>query len=557
VNSLFGLFIYAVCADAHTKKFYLNEGENTMKKRILSMLLAAVMVATLIPVVTVPATANTTSHSVRLAVLTAETWTEWTSEPVVVNGPGTYPATINIPANAALGVVTHLSLITALENSNDRPLSETNFDFANDDGDGEKVPSAWEDYGLRFDSVTFNDTVQAASGYENYFRRRERGGTPAIIGYVYADLWNAWYTPANTLTGGIVERIGRDVPAIDAGNADTVNFGLEGGAPITKIHVTFTVFDATSRDGELEAQTDSADIRLAARYLGATNEDVLITYGDVITVDKDEEYTVNIDFAGGGTRGIVDLAIRSDGADFSPLAPFIGKANPAPRSWAEGTGVHLQISKIEVNSTALPAPKRWTKLCTLQPASATERAVNSNLVVLEPQFTGTFSQSQGYVDVALWNAWFANSQNLNGGGTLIMNPDRDEGTAAELAFRASAGNITSLSVTFTVHGIDEEVDECDCENEESDVKGTGLVLQERSGATKPIVGDALQVLRYLVGLSSEIKDANKGDAAWNAALITADSQTNDKPAVGDALQILRYLVNLSHVLVDAEGKPLT
>jgi hypothetical protein len=66
------------------------------------------------------------------------------------------------------------------------------------------------------------------------------------------------------------------------------------------------------------------------------------------------------------------------------------------------------------------------------------------------------------------------------------------------------------------------------------------------------VGDALQILRFLVGLSNVINENGEGSNEWNAALIVSE----DRPQIGDALQILRYLVGLSSALDDLD-QPLT
>jgi hypothetical protein len=66
------------------------------------------------------------------------------------------------------------------------------------------------------------------------------------------------------------------------------------------------------------------------------------------------------------------------------------------------------------------------------------------------------------------------------------------------------------------------------------------------------IGDALAILRYLVGLSSPL-DAGRGSRAWYAALIT--NPNAERPQIGDALAILRKLVNLPSVLDNAVPKP--
>jgi hypothetical protein len=54
------------------------------------------------------------------------------------------------------------------------------------------------------------------------------------------------------------------------------------------------------------------------------------------------------------------------------------------------------------------------------------------------------------------------------------------------------------------------------------------------------IGDALQILRFLVGLPNLITENGEGSNAWNAARITG----GERPNIGDALAILRSLVGL-------------
>jgi hypothetical protein len=60
------------------------------------------------------------------------------------------------------------------------------------------------------------------------------------------------------------------------------------------------------------------------------------------------------------------------------------------------------------------------------------------------------------------------------------------------------------------------------------------------------LGDALQVLRYLIGLTSII---NECSIAKQAAMVVSE----DRPQLADALQILRHIVGLESVLNDREG----
>jgi len=61
----------------------------------------------------------------------------------------------------------------------------------------------------------------------------------------------------------------------------------------------------------------------------------------------------------------------------------------------------------------------------------------------------------------------------------------------------------------------------------------------------PGITDALQILRFLVGLPNAIDDC---DDVRKAMTITPASIANEEPAIVDALQILRYLVGLPNYI---------
>ncbi|MCL2755405.1 MAG: hypothetical protein FWD35_06800 [Oscillospiraceae bacterium] len=57
------------------------------------------------------------------------------------------------------------------------------------------------------------------------------------------------------------------------------------------------------------------------------------------------------------------------------------------------------------------------------------------------------------------------------------------------------------------------------------------------------VADALEILRFVVGLTNAISDNGSESRQWKAALVTG----GEEPQIDDALQILRYVVKLSSV----------
>jgi hypothetical protein len=76
--------------------------------------------------------------------------------------------------------------------------------------------------------------------------------------------------------------------------------------------------------------------------------------------------------------------------------------------------------------------------------------------------------------------------------------------------------------------------------------GFGRVTNTGPLGTPPTVTDALAILRYLVGLSSQISDCTDARAAANIV-----NPQSDEPNIVDGLQILRYLVGLSSPRLNA------
>ncbi|MCL2071304.1 MAG: hypothetical protein FWH07_03610 [Oscillospiraceae bacterium] len=65
-----------------------------------------------------------------------------------------------------------------------------------------------------------------------------------------------------------------------------------------------------------------------------------------------------------------------------------------------------------------------------------------------------------------------------------------------------------------------------------------------SNDTEPTIFDALEILKHLVGMDGVIKSGGRDSRAWNAALITAESQASGTPTIFDVLEILKYLVGM-------------
>ena len=82
---------------------------------------------------------------------------------------------------------------------------------------------------------------------------------------------------------------------------------------------------------------------------------------------------------------------------------------------------------------------------------------------------------------------------------------------------------------------------CDCGVCEACEAELGFILGHVLGNDTITVEDALEILKYLVGIESKIVDGNR---AFKAALITGGSE----PAIGDVLEILKYLVGMESKL---------
>lgn len=67
-------------------------------------------------------------------------------------------------------------------------------------------------------------------------------------------------------------------------------------------------------------------------------------------------------------------------------------------------------------------------------------------------------------------------------------------------------------------------------------------------AQSPSTSDALEILKFIVGLDGAIKQGGEGSRALLASLITAESQRNGKPSTADALEILKKIVGLPNLI---------
>jgi hypothetical protein len=559
-----------------------------MKKRIISLLVAAIMVVTMLPTVIVPTMATDpvqTTHNVRVAVRSivedsADGDITWQSDPIPVTGIGTYKGTVNIDLAGGIENIVSLGIVTdilTLDNTLDCPFTADNYgwlictfcqgiDLFNAAGQprtgctvqggcdfsvGEPDPTvheSWENLATEIDSITINGNVQLESPFLNFFRRRDRGENDNVINFALMELWNGWHAPHNTLT-----------PVTETATYwGATAFTLVGGAPITSVEVEFTVFDMT-KIPELDPTTDNIDVNLV------TVVDGQILRGSSFGITENGSGSVSLTLPA-NTVYLERLAILADGGTFCPILPFRSIARPAPEAWREGA--HMVINSIEINGNVIggTAPTtRWNRVET----RTDPEGINSHLVG-QPSNDGSFSPIQNYVDIQLWNSWFEDSRVLNGVQRMAVEgfdygeDGFDPNSTEPIAFGVAAGvAMNTITVNFTISGIPEAAlpptcpvcgDEEPCGNDcdvvcavcgDSDpcanFCGTGLVLESSRASGTLTINDALQILRYLVNLESAVATPGHGR---NAALITAESQRTGNPGINDALQILRSLVNL-------------
>lgn len=75
----------------------------------------------------------------------------------------------------------------------------------------------------------------------------------------------------------------------------------------------------------------------------------------------------------------------------------------------------------------------------------------------------------------------------------------------------------------------------------------GRILQSSHNSNTTTIGDAMEILKYLAKMPS-VLDTGVGSRTWNAALITNASKSNNKPAIGDAMEILKKLAKMKSLV---------
>jgi hypothetical protein len=529
--------------------------QNRMTKRIVSLLIAAVMVVTLVPTAVVPVTVSASgfapgTHNVYIGARGVigtgdEAGAEiFRSEPIVVRGPGTYRGTLEIKDDVGnfvevfrfiqFAIVTDLYRVSTEFRD---PFDRLSYQWATEDhGTTLQVPESWSEYVVEIDSIVVNGTANLSTPYINHFRRRE--DPVSNHGYSVIELWNAWWPPHNKINPVSTEIV---LPAWDP---DLSAWGLENGGAIRTVEVAFTVSDPANVP-QLPAMTDSVGVQLV------TEIDGQLVRGAATTITRPDgdavaEYSVSLDLP--GVSSLQRLAIMSEGGTFCSVMPFRRPAGhrdppvaPAPLAWR--SDAHMLIDSVVINGiTLVPGQDATTRWNTL--VASTIDGQNSHLVG-QPSDDGTFSPIEGYVDIPLWNSFYEPSRILRG----VQDVKVDLGDAEAIEFGIGMP-MTNVVINFKVQ-FGEVVDKCALCGENSPCSlfcSSGLVTaQSRLLGGAPTLQDALAILRYTVGLSSELDSSSGGGPGtpqWNAALISEDSKRTNRPGLSDALQILRNVVNL-------------
>jgi hypothetical protein len=195
------------------------------KKRILSLLITVAMVLSMMPTLAVNVGANPVSIPVEL-VVTTQDWDTVRSAPVTITANGPQTITLAVPAGRT-GII-QMGVLSAGATFSAAPTGGT-------------AITGLGDATVTFNTVTIN-TVTATPAAANASAPLIAGGTGnALAGFVGVNLWNAFHTADNRLTGG--ERA--NLTHGTAPDTQTIENGIwqadAAGAPITTITVAFTV----------------------------------------------------------------------------------------------------------------------------------------------------------------------------------------------------------------------------------------------------------------------------------------------------------------------------
>ncbi|MCL2071929.1 MAG: leucine-rich repeat domain-containing protein [Oscillospiraceae bacterium] len=89
-----------------------------------------------------------------------------------------------------------------------------------------------------------------------------------------------------------------------------------------------------------------------------------------------------------------------------------------------------------------------------------------------------------------------------------------------------------------------------CLQEECECAAAFLPGRILDNDSEPTIFDALEILKFLVGMDGVIKSGGVDSREWSAALITDESKVRGEPSIFDVLEVLKYLVGMES-LVDS------
>jgi hypothetical protein len=451
-----------------------------MKKRVLSMLLAFVITVSVIPVVTVSVSAQRAPYAVEFVaregerMITGSLNTHYRSEPILITGEGTYKGVITfdpILADAATGELfdepfrtrslVGLNIQTAesgLENSSFlRPLCRV-------DCDGVSAPRplrcqgptvctgerGWNEYVIRVKSIIVNDRHRISSNMEDYFVNR--AWPPALRGYVIREFYNGWWDGNHFLqnedgSANLPTEVNIDTD--DSSKSVTFPF-LAADEYLDKMEIEFELV-CKSSVAHRAAEENSAEVQLIAREAEDFATLLRPYRGQSVTITGNGSYSATLNDI--RHDRLTGLALVSSGAVFHGGLPFRGKAQLAPESWSDAT--------IKIDSVMLGGSNRLIAYEDLLVSYEEDDWSCTNPICVEENFadcrcTQPYPYAAGYIDISLWNAWHDAGQNLT--APTLLSRWGDE-KAIAIADGTAIGNIT---VNFTVSGIPEEAQPCDC-----------------------------------------------------------------------------------------------
>ena len=550
-----------------------------MKKRILSLLLAASMMFSMIPIIATTSTAAGDEYDIQLIARYGRG--DWgtnenpfrSNTVTVVSGANMIGLKATIDAD--LGAVGEPDLITLAFATAGMDFRET----AANVGRFKKPEASFANAEFRVTRITINDAVEAlqAPFLLDFIAPPWALGSRGA-GYVFTELWNGWN--AGTWTRFDPAKI-RQIRL----DGDGTSFGLMSGR-MAKIEVEFDVlFEVEPCKGP---DVGGVSVVLAAREaIDWSTSDGSFWRSPVTRINRNQEYTMSLQIPAASKPDdvfdrIVALTIMSENALYHTDSPFCGKAFMAPVGWGfnekDSDNVKIDFTSIKLNGTH-EVGTNWN---------------NENIV------SEGYDPSEGYINVELWNGFSEDSRRLTTGRALL--PSKE----STMSFGIAAGTpITSVTVTFKVsgircteHGVPIECDLCvadgkcgyncgeavanctcvcndhtyaanavcgvttcssirdkckvvfeckksDCANCKTTVKVTLGVLAP--GATKPSTGCALEILKFMVNLPSVIKPAGQATpdlVMLRAACIVTPYSATARPGSADALEILKHIVNL-------------